>query len=274
MSRPNDKTKILEHYDTISPYYLQLWGEHLHHGYWVRGDETKEQAQAQLIERLAEAANIPDRAEILDIGCGFGGSSLFLARSFHAAVTGINLSSPQVEIANQKAAEQGANARFLLMDAEAMAFPGQFDVLWSVESISHYHDVPRFFANAVHFLKPGGAFALTDFFKRAGLAEADRKKYIVPIETGMFAELHTLDDYERYLTTTGMVVERREVLNPYTARTWDVCLDIIKDKALWDLAFKLGPDFVTYLKGFQAMRTGYKTGAFEYGMMVARKRSD
>ena len=271
MSRPNDKGKIVEHYDTVSPYYLKLWGEHLHHGYWIRGDESKEQAQLQLIERLAGLAKIPPGAEILDIGCGFGGSSLYLARTFQASVTGINLSPAQVEIANQKAREQGANARFVLMDAEAMNFPGQFDVLWSVESISHYYDVAGFFTSAARYLKPGGTFALTDFFKKKELSPAENKKYIEPIEKGMFAALHTLDGYEGYLSSAGLQVEHREVLNEHTARTWDVCLDIIKDKALWDLAFKLGPDFVTYLKGFQAMRAGYSSGTFEYGLLVARK---
>jgi hypothetical protein len=46
--RHNDKRKIVEHYDFVSPYYHSLWGEHLHHGYWIRGDESKEVAQLQL----------------------------------------------------------------------------------------------------------------------------------------------------------------------------------------------------------------------------------
>ena len=40
-----EKEKIRNHYDLISPYYFTLWGEHLHHGYWIHGDEPKEKAQ-------------------------------------------------------------------------------------------------------------------------------------------------------------------------------------------------------------------------------------
>jgi cyclopropane fatty-acyl-phospholipid synthase-like methyltransferase len=58
MPRFNDKDTIIEHYDLVSPYYRSLWGEHLHHGYWIRGDESKEEAQLQLIEHLAEIAGI------------------------------------------------------------------------------------------------------------------------------------------------------------------------------------------------------------------------
>src|ERR1700752_2012235 len=161
MPRANDKGRVIEHYDVVSPYYRALWGEHLHHGYWVRSDETKEQAQLQLIEHLAALANIKPGSRILDIGCGLGGSSLFLAKKFHASVTGITISSVQVEMAKRAATEQHLDANFLLMDAEAMIFDHQFDVLWSVESISHYQDRQKFFDSAAKFLKPGGTFAIT-----------------------------------------------------------------------------------------------------------------
>src|SRR5260221_3319219 len=202
--RANDKTRVVEHYDAISPYYRALWGEHLHHGYWVRGDESKEQAQLQLIEHLAQLANIKLGFNILDIGCGFGGSSLYLAQTFAANVTGITISSVQVEMAKKSATEQNLNANFLLMDAEAMTFEKQFDVLWSVESISNYQDRERFFASAARLLKPGGTFAIVDWFKKEDLSPADIKKYIEPIEKGMFVELHTMADYDHYFRSNGL----------------------------------------------------------------------
>ena len=53
-----DKEQIRKFYDVVSSHFHDLWGEHIHRGYWVRGDETKETAQLQLIERLAQVANI------------------------------------------------------------------------------------------------------------------------------------------------------------------------------------------------------------------------
>jgi len=90
--RVNDKERVIEHYDVVSPYYRALWGEHLHHGYWIRGDESKEKAQRQLIEHLAQLANIRPGSDILDIGCGFGASSLYLTKKYDARVTGITVS--------------------------------------------------------------------------------------------------------------------------------------------------------------------------------------
>jgi tocopherol O-methyltransferase len=269
MPRPNEKHRIIEHYDVVSPFYRSLWGEHLHHGYWIRGDESKEKAQLQLIEHLAQLAKIKPNSDILDIGCGFGASSLYLAKQYSASVTGITISSVQVEMAKQAAAGEHLDAQFLLMDAEAMSFQKQFDVLWSVESISHYQNLQNFFASAAKLLKPGGSFAITDWFKKKNLTSEETRKSIEPIEKGMFVELQVMDDYERYLNANGLQIMHREVLNKNCAKTWDLSLDIIKDKSFWALAAKYGTHFISYLKAFEAMRAGFASGNFVYGLIVA-----
>ena len=269
MPRPNDKHKVIEHYDVVSPYYRSLWGEHLHHGYWIRGDESKEMAQLQLIEHLARLAKVKPGSDILDIGCGFGASSLYLAKKYNATVTGITISSVQVEMATKAAASEQLDAKFLLMDAEAMHFQKQFDLLWSVESISHYQRREEFFASAAKLLKPGGLFAITDWFKKENLTRAETDQFIDPIEKGMMVELQIMDDYEHFLISNGLQIMHRDILNKNCAKTWDLCLDIISDKAFWTLAVKLGAEFVTYLKAFQAMRAGFASGNFVYGLFVA-----
>ena len=270
MTRPNDKRKIIEHYETVSQYYKSLWGNHIHHGYWVRGDETKEQAQEQLIEHLAGLAGIRPGSRLLDIGCGFGGSSLFLARSLGVSALGITISPAQVQMANEAAAQEGLDAHFDLMDAEELHFDECFDVLWSVESISHYRDRRRFFRRAVNYLKAGGTFALTDWFRKPGLSDEETRRFIRPIEQSMFVELDTMSEYQQYLEASGCQVVQREILNDHCARSWDVALDIIKEKALWQLALRLGADFVKNLRGFKAMRDGFASGNFICGLLVAK----
>ena len=270
MLRSNDKRRIINHYDLLSPYYRALWGEHLHHGYWINGDETKERAQLQLIDHLAQLASVKPASDILDIGCGFGATSLYLAKHFNASVTGITISSVQLEMAVQSAAREQLDAKFLLMDAEMMDFQKRFDVLWSVESISHYQDHHRFFATAAKLLKPGGYFAITDWFKKENLSPGETTKSIDPIEKGMMVELRTMDDYARALSSNGLQIMNREILNKNCVKTWDLALDIIKDRAFWALAAKLGTEFITYLKAFQAVRAGFSSGNFVYGLLVAR----
>src|SRR5260370_40145201 len=140
MPRSNDKQKIIEHYDVLGPLYRSVWGEHLHHGYWIRGDESKEQAHLQLIEHLAQVAGIPPRCTILDSGCGFGSTAIYLAKKFGAKVTGITISPVQVEMANRAARRERADAKLLLMDAEEMKFDEQVDLISSTAYVAHYPD--------------------------------------------------------------------------------------------------------------------------------------
>jgi tocopherol O-methyltransferase len=268
--RANEKHKIIEHYDVVSPYYYSLWGEHIHHGYWVRGDESKETAQIQLIDHLAQLANIKTGSGILDIGCGFGGSSLYLAKKYGASTTGITISPVQVQMAKEAAAKTNLDASFFLMDAEDMQFSQQFDLLWSVESVSHYYDPRKFFASAVKFLKPGGCFALTDWFQKENLSPTDKKKFIQPIEKGMMVELSGMNDYGDFLVSSGLHIVHRQDLTLNCAKSWDLGLDIIKDKKFWTLAAKHGAEFVTNLKAFRAMRAGFASGNFVYGLFVAK----
>jgi hypothetical protein len=78
-----------------------------------------------------------------------------------------------------------------------------------------------------------------------------------------------MDDYEQFFLSNGLQIMHREILNKNCAKTWDLCLDIIKDKSFWALAAKYGPHFVSYLKGFQAMRAGFASGNFVYGLLIA-----
>ena len=271
MTRFNDKQRVSDHYDRASPFYQELWGMHIHHGYWISGDETKEKAQIQLIEQLARAASLRPGSRIVDVGCGLGGSSIYLAKNYAADATGITISPIQVEMARKTAASEGVNAKFLLMDAEEMKFDEPFDVVWSIESISHYPDREKFFAAAARCLKPGGTLAITDWFKKEQLSQKEHKKFMEPIEKGMLVVLENMGDYDASLKSVGLQVTHSEILNKHCSRTWDLCVDMLKNKALWRLAAENGREFVDFLRGFRAMRAGFKSGNFVYGLIVAKK---
>jgi hypothetical protein len=64
---------------------------------------------------------------------------------------------------------------------------------------------------------------------------------------------------------------RSEILNQHTAKTCDFCLDLIKDESLWKLAASNGPAFLRFLRAFQAVRRGFSSGHFVYGLLVARR---
>jgi tocopherol O-methyltransferase len=144
------KNEIKSHYDLATFFYRLLWGEHIHHGLWD-ADETPEVAQRQLIDRQIAAAGIQPGARVLDVGCGMGATSIYLARTLGCDVTGVTLSPLQRWWATVSAILKGVpkRTRFIQGDAEKVELPPRsFDVVWSVECTEHLYDKPRFFRRA------------------------------------------------------------------------------------------------------------------------------
>ena len=181
-------------------------GEHIHHGYYLSPSDTKEVAQIQLIELLLEQSALPSGTNVLDVGCGIGGTSRYLAKNKGCKVVGLTISGRQVEIAKKLTAEEAGSAqqvvegdeftkfgdggvRYAELDAEKMGdFFGSptnnktFDCVWISEAMSHLPDKNLFFRNAASLLNPGGKLVVADWFKSEDLTNAQMDADIKPIE--------------------------------------------------------------------------------------------
>jgi tocopherol O-methyltransferase len=104
--------KVKNFYDIGSPYYVKMFGANIHDGYYTTGKESREEAQEGLIRFLAEKAGIRNGSRILDVGCGVGGSSVWLAKNLKAATVGITVSPVQLDMARRLATEQKVNSSF------------------------------------------------------------------------------------------------------------------------------------------------------------------
>ena len=90
----------------------------------------------------------------------------------------------------------------------------------------------------------------------------------------MFIDLETMDDYESHLVASGLQIVHRQDLTRQCAKSWGSRFGDGPRQVLWALAAKMGKDFVTYLKSFHAMRAGYASGDFVYGLFTAWKPSE
>lgn len=267
------KDKIIAHYDVLSPYYRELWGVHIHHGYWKTGKETKAEAQEQLIAELISRAGIGRTARILDVGCGLAGTAIYLSQALDAHVTAITISPIQIEIGSDLVRRCGADVRLLLMDAEDIAIEDRFDLAWSVEAISHLAAKRACFASIARLLTDGGTLVIADWFKSDTATAAEAAEFLQPIEKAMLVpKLETASTYEQYIREAGLTVTSFDDLSSRVARTWDLAAGLVKNPALWRFAATRGTDFLAFLQGIAAMRAGYKSGALVYGMILAQKR--
>jgi tocopherol O-methyltransferase len=267
------KESVKEHYDFLSPYYKKLWGNHIHHGYYVTGKESKEEAQENLIKLLTKKAEIKDNSTILDIGCGIGATSIWLAKRYDARVRGITISPVQVEMAREMAEMEQLTKtpEFLVMDADRLEIDNNYDVLWAVEMISHLQERKEFFSRCAKILNKNGVMVIADWFKKEGLNKNEIEEYIEPIEKGMLVTLSTSKDYIKELESNKLVLSYHEDISEQVKKTWDLCLDIIKKKEFWQLAISHGREIVAFLKSFSSMKKGFDSKTFTYEVIIVKK---
>lgn len=182
-SRAYDEGSVAREYDAwaddgILEYY---WGEHIHLGYYnkeemEKGYKKKDfvQAKYDFIDEMMKLGGIDPaedaEAKVLDVGCGFGGTSRYLAKKLgpKASVTGITLSPKQVERGTELAKEQGVpNAKFQVTNALDMTFAdNSFDIVWACESGEHMPDKELYINEMMRVLKPGGKFVMATWCQR------------------------------------------------------------------------------------------------------------
>ncbi len=270
MAAPSDRRdRVAAHYDDLSPYYAELWGEHIHHGYYVRGDESREEATRALVDLLVADMQLPPRATVLDVGCGIGGTARLLARDHSCSVTGVTLSLVQARMALERGNGRQA-PRFVVADAAALPFARAFDALLAVEVLSHVPDRGAFFANAARLLQPGGRLGIAAWLKASDLSPEQEKRLIQPIETGMLVTLPTRQEYEERLAVAGFDQVHYRDISSHVARTWDLCLELVASPVVWRSAVQKGSDTLAFVRSFRAMRAGFASGAFRYCLIAAR----
>jgi tocopherol O-methyltransferase len=268
------KDVIRWHYDLSTLFYRLLWGRHIHHGLWESG-ESPARAQLKLTETLAVAAAIQHGERVLDVGCGMGGSSIFLAKQLGCQVQGLTLSPVQRAWASCAARWQGVagHTSFRCTDAEvAMIDADSFDVVWSVECTEHLFDKPRFFQQAARWLRPGGRVAICAWLAGQGLASESQRALVYDVCEGFFCpSLGTQDNYQQWMRDAGLVVERSDLWTERVMRTWEICINRVRWTGVGLLGRLIDRDTDMFLRRFQTILAAYRTGAMQYGCFVARK---
>ncbi|MCC7281870.1 MAG: class I SAM-dependent methyltransferase [Acetobacteraceae bacterium] len=178
---------VAHHYDLNGRLYALFLDRDRQYscGYFPRGDETIEQAQAAKKRHIAAKLCL-DRPElsVLDIGCGWGGLALHLAREHGALVLGITLSSEQLQVARDRALAEGLDqrVRFELLDYRAVG--ESFDRVVSVGMFEHV-GIPNyetFFRTVGQRLRPDGVGLVHAIGRSEGPEETNAwlRKYIFP----------------------------------------------------------------------------------------------
>ncbi|MGF1512691.1 MAG: methyltransferase domain-containing protein [Elainellaceae cyanobacterium] len=271
--------QIQRFYDTSSGLWEQIWGEHMHHGYYgPKGQQKKDRYQAQidLMEALLGWGEVTQGQEILDVGCGIGGSALYLAKKFDAAATGITLSPVQAQRAQERAAQMGLSdrARFEVADALDMPFPdASFDLVWSLESGEHMPDKAKFIAECYRVLKPGGRFLMAAWCHRPVEGfhpplTADEQAHLANLyEVYCLPYIISIPAFAAIAQDAGFQAVETDDWSDAVAPFWgEVIRSAFSLEAVAGL-IQAGPKIIQAALAMRLMSQGYERGLVKFGVM-------
>src|SRR5438105_5403092 len=164
------------HYDRVMPAWRLLLGRNLHYGYFTTMRENLDEATDELTRRVAKHARLGGGLEVLDVGCGDGQTSCFLAENFGCRIVGITTGKKGVTEARRLAHSRVLTHTVTFEHRDGMdnGFPDDsFDRVWVMQSSHFMLDKKRLLDECVRVLRPGGRFALSDIVLRAPTSRID-----------------------------------------------------------------------------------------------------
>jgi cyclopropane-fatty-acyl-phospholipid synthase len=150
-----------QHYEVPTAFFQHCLGARLKYSgcLYPTGAETLDDAEVHMLALYVERARLLDGQDVLELGCGWGSLSLYLAERFpRSRITGVSNSATQRRFIESEARRRGlSNLRIVTCDMNSFdPAPAQFDRVVSVEMFEHMKNYERLLANVARWLKPDG----------------------------------------------------------------------------------------------------------------------
>jgi cyclopropane-fatty-acyl-phospholipid synthase len=159
-----------QHYEVPAPFFELCLGPRLKYSscLWPEGCDTLARAEAEMLALTCERAGLQDGQRILELGCGWGSLTLWMAEHYPAArVTAISNSRAQREFILDRARASGLdNVVVLTRDMNHVEAPGHYDRIVSVEMFEHMRNWTVLLERIAGWLDPGGRLFLHVFCHR------------------------------------------------------------------------------------------------------------
>ncbi|KFN41442.1 SAM-dependent methyltransferase [Arenimonas oryziterrae] len=161
-----------QHYEVPTRFFQLCLGKRLKYSscYYARGDETLEQAEDAMLALYGERAELADGQHILELGCGWGSLTLWMAERYpNARITAVSNSNTQREHIEAVCRERGFdNVAVVTCDVNRLELvAGQFDRCVSIEMFEHMRNYDTLFTRIASWLKPGGKLFVHIFCHRS-----------------------------------------------------------------------------------------------------------
>lgn len=273
--------RIGKFYDQSTPIWLDVWGEHMHHGYYgPNGDQPKEKVQAQIdmIETILDWGKIKPAKRMLDAGCGVGGSARYLANKYNAEALGFTLSQVQVDRAQQYNEAAHLSDRVRIEKRNMMTLnetDGDFGFIWSMESAEHIEDKAKLFQLFYDRLQPGGQLLMATWCHRKTPPEITTKEQRLLDKVYRLYHLPPMVDIPSLTTFADQAGFSEVETDDWTKAIAPFWKTVVKSALQPNSIIGLIKSGTQTIAGAWAMRymiEGYRMGLIKFGVLRATKK--
>jgi cyclopropane-fatty-acyl-phospholipid synthase len=161
-----------QHYELPTEFFQMVLGKHLKYSscYYEAPADTLDSAEARMLALTCARARLADGERILELGCGWGSLSLWMAEHFpRAKITAVSNSRTQKAYIDGEAGRRGVtNLEIVTCDMNVLEFPAHagFDRVVSVEMFEHMRNYERLLARVAGWMKPGATLFVHIFTHR------------------------------------------------------------------------------------------------------------
>jgi cyclopropane-fatty-acyl-phospholipid synthase len=160
-----------QHYEVPSKFFMQVLGQHMKYscGYWAEDTNDLDLAETLALVKTCRHADLHDGQDILELGCGWGSLTLWMAENFpNSRITAVSNSNSQGEFIRQQATHrQLSNVQVITADINHFQPEGHFDRVVSVEMFEHLRNYHEIYHRISDWLKPQGKFFKHIFVHRS-----------------------------------------------------------------------------------------------------------
>ena len=160
-----------QHYELPPAFFAAVLGRHLKYssGWWAEGVTDLDAAEAAALQATCERAELADGQRVLELGCGWGSLSLWMAERYpHSRITSVSNSHAQRAFIQAEAMRRGlSNLQIVTCDINRFASDARFDRVVSVEMFEHLRNWPEAFRRVRGWLEPDGRFFMHVFVHRS-----------------------------------------------------------------------------------------------------------
>lgn len=233
---------ISEHYDLNNDFFATFLDKTMTYssGYFATEDLSLEESQYAKYDRLAMQLKVKSSDHVLEIGSGWGGNAIFLAKNYGCKVTSVTISKEQQKLAIERVKAEGLENKVSIIIQDYRKIEGTFDKIVSIEmleAVGHQY-LETYFEKCQSLLKPDGIFAFQ----------------VITSPDSRYDKLRNGVDWIQKHIFPGSLLPSVAAINKAINNTGDLTLVDLKDMGL-DYAKTLHLWFVEFNKHLDNVRT-------------------